>query len=93
MAIQVTEKMQKQINELVASGRYADETAAAEAAFDMLVSEERKLVTLKAELAIAQEHIDRGELVDFTRERAEFLMNQAKADHKAGKPISDAVTP
>lgn len=93
MAIQITPRTRELIEELLASGRYSDEASAVESALSMLATEERKLTRLKAELDIARHYIERGELTEFTRERAEYLMEQAKDNYKAGKPIKDAVTP
>ena len=93
MAIQISPKAQAHIVELVESGKYADQDAVIEAAVIKLATEERKLAWLKAELDIARQHIERGEVIEFTRERAEYLMQQARENAKAGKPIRDAVKP
>jgi Arc/MetJ-type ribon-helix-helix transcriptional regulator len=93
MAIQISPKAQAAIEELIASGRYPDQDRAVEAAVVKLATEERKLAWLKAELDIAREHIERGEVIEFTRERAEYLMQQARENAQAGKPIRDAVKP
>jgi Arc/MetJ-type ribon-helix-helix transcriptional regulator len=93
MAIQISPKSQKLIEELVASGRYADTETAVEAAIAILAEQERKLAWLKAELAIAQEQVDRGELIEFTADRVEYLKDRARENARAGKPMRDAVIP
>ena len=93
MAVQFSPKAQKQIDELIASGRYADEGTVVEAAITRLAADERKLEKLKAELAVALKQVERGEVTEFTRELADDLIRQARENAKAGKPINDAVTP
>jgi Arc/MetJ-type ribon-helix-helix transcriptional regulator len=93
MAIQISSKAREAIEELVASGRYADAETAVEAAISRLAEDERKLVWLKAELAVAQDQIDRGEVIEFTRERANLWIQRARENIEAGKPVRDAIKP
>ncbi len=85
--------MKGYIEVLAKTGRYGDQESIIEAAIAELITYEHKLAWLKAEIDKGLQQIERGEFVEFTRERAEYLMQQAKENYKAGKPISDAVTP
>jgi len=93
MAIHISEKTQKQVDELLASGRYANSEEVVASAIKLLSSQERKLAWLKAELKIAQDQIDRGELIEFTREYADSLKQRAIENARSGKPVRDAVKP
>jgi Arc/MetJ-type ribon-helix-helix transcriptional regulator len=77
MAIQISPKAHAAIEELVASGRYADAETAVEAAISRLAAEERKLVWLEEQLAEARAEDEAGQLIDFTAELAERRIQDA----------------
>jgi putative addiction module CopG family antidote len=93
MVVQVSPQVEAKIEQLVASGHYADAGDVVDKAVQLLEERERKLERLRAELAIGEEQEHRGEVVEMTRERFEAIRRQAFENARAGKPIKDAVKP
>ncbi|MEA2585457.1 MAG: Bacterial antitoxin of ParD toxin-antitoxin type system [Thermomicrobiales bacterium] len=87
--MQLTPRLEAKIEELVASGHYADAGDVIDKAVQLLAERERKLARLRAELAIGEEQERRGEVVDLTRERFEEIKRQALwRDQGANRAIS-----
>ena len=91
MVIQVSPKLEARIEELIASGEYADAGDVIDKVVHLLTERDPKLARLRAELAIGEEQERRGELIELTRERFEEIKRQAFENTRLGKPISDFV--
>jgi Arc/MetJ-type ribon-helix-helix transcriptional regulator len=89
--VTVTEETAEIIQRKVDQGLYADvETAFAEAA--RLLDEYDYVQELREMLREAEEEIDRGEAIPWTRELNEQIFERAKEMHRRGiKPNSDAL--
>ncbi len=93
MLVAPSSETEAEIERLVASGLYADATEVVETAVRLLAERERKLRWLHDELAIADEQVRRGEVVELTRERFQAIKRRAFENAGRGKPIKDAVKP
>ena len=93
MTIQLPPRTEAAIEQLVASGQYADAGEVIDTAVRLLAERERKLRWLRDELAIGEEQERRGEVAELTRERFAEIKRQAIENARNGKPIKDAVRP
>ncbi len=91
MVVKVSPHVEARVEELVASGQYADAGEVIDKAVQLLAERDRKLARLRAELAIGEEQERQGLLVELTRERFEEIKRQAVENARLGKPISDFV--
>lgn len=93
MTVQLPPRVEAEIEQLIASGDYADAGEVIDKAVRLLVERERKLRWLRDELAIGEEQERRGEVVELTPERFEEIKRRGIEDARSGKPIKDAVKP
>ncbi len=92
LTVILSQQLEAVVREKVDSGRYADPNAVVEEALRLLDDRDR-LERLRAEIALGLEDIERGEVVDFTRELWDQLIREAEEDERNGVPIDDAVLP
>ena len=93
MRIDLGDHFEAFVLEQVATGRYANASEVVREGLRLLEDRERKLDWLRAELAIAEEQVQRGELIDYTPEFLDRLSREAEEEAFKGKPIKDAVKP
>lgn len=93
MNIYLGDHFETMVREQVATGRYANASEVVREALRLLEDRERRLNWLRAELDIAEAHVQRGELIDFTPELLDRLSREAEENARKGKPIKDAVKP
>lgn len=93
MNVSLTPQLEALIHQKVETGLYNNASEVVREALRLLDERDRRLQWLRAEIAIGDEQIARGELIDFTRERFEQIKREAQIDVGNGKPIKDAVTP
>jgi putative addiction module CopG family antidote len=93
MVVQVSQQVEAKIDELVASGQYADAGDVIDKAVQLLAERDQKVARLRTELAIGEEQERRGEVIELTRERFEEIKRQANENARLGKPVSDFVKP
>lgn len=93
MTRQLTPEHETLVERILAVGEHDDPDLIIEEALRLYEERERKLKWLRAELAIAEEQVQRGELIDFTREHLDELAQRAIDNARQGKPIRDAVRP
>jgi putative addiction module CopG family antidote len=93
MVLKVTPELEAQVEAMVASGRFPDETAVLSAAMRLLVDRERMDAQLREELRIGEEQMDRGELVSYDENFFPRLLAEAKERSRLGLPVKNAVKP
>ena len=93
MAKSLDPQLEAMLQEQVDAGLYSDTDEALEAAVRLLDERDRRLQWLRAELAIAEEQIELGELIDYTPELLEQITRESEESARLGKPIRDAVKP
>jgi antitoxin ParD1/3/4 len=93
MTIQLTPQSEALIRRQVASGRYATVDEALDAAVRLLDERDRRLQALRAEVAVGLEQVERGELIDYTPDTMDRLMQEADEPARRGLPVKDAVKP
>ena len=93
MTVQLPPRLVAKVEQIVATGQYADAGDVIERALRLLEEQERRLAWLRAELALGEEEEARGELIEFTPERFEEIKRRALENARLGKPIPDAVKP
>ena len=93
MAKVLDPQLEAMLQEKVDAGLYSDTDEALEAAVRLLDERDRRRQWLRAELAIAEEQIERGELIDYTPELLEQITRESEDSARRGKPIRDAVKP
>lgn len=92
MTITLTPNFQAIVDQKIASGEFADESAVVEEAL-LLLEQRDQLQRLRESLALADEQIERGEWVEFTPELLERLSEEAHQNMLQGRPISLDVQP
>ncbi len=92
MQVPVNGQAEQLIRQKVAGGLYPNPSAVVREALRLL-DERDRLETLRAELRIGLEQIERGEVVDFTPELLDELVLESEQNARDGKPVRDAVKP
>ena len=92
MALQLSPRIQRQISEKVASGKYPDADAVIEIALTLL-SDQEKLQHVRDILSEASAQVERGEAVEFTAEVRERLWQSALRRAADGETPSPDVCP
>ena len=78
------------VERILASGQYADADQVIGEALRQMEDREHRLAQLRAALAIGEEQIGRGEVVEWTPALHAEIMNEARAAAEAGaKPKPD----
>ena len=93
MVIQVSPKLEAKIEELIASGEYADAGEVIDKAVELLEERERKLTRLRQHLAEGEEDELNGNLVDFTPELWEEIKESARRRARASEKPGAHVCP
>ena len=93
MVMQVAPQIEAKIEQLVASGQYADAGDVVEKAVLLLEEREQKLNRLRAALAIGEAQERAGQLIELTSERFEAIQRVGLENARLRKPIKDAVKP
>lgn len=93
MVIQVSPKLEAKIEELIASGEYADAGDVIDKAVELLEERERKLTRLRQLLAEGEEDELNGNLIDFTPELWEEIKESARRRAQAGEMPGAHVCP
>lgn len=88
MALTLPPELESMIRERVESGRYPDDVAVIEEALRLL-EEREKTEHLRALLAEAGAEVARGELIDWTPDFFDRLLQEAVEDERNGVPIDD----
>jgi antitoxin ParD1/3/4 len=92
MNVTLPPELEAMVRERIDSGRYHDVGEVVREALRQLAERERRLDELHAALAIGEEQIARGEVVEWTPELRDQIWREAKAAAKAGKqPKADVV--
>lgn len=93
MNVHLGEHFDVLIREQVESGRYANASEVVREGLRLLEERERAKSWLQAELRVAEEQIERGELIEFTPELMDRLSREAEENARNGKPVKVAVKP
>jgi putative addiction module CopG family antidote len=91
--VQLTPRLEAKVEELLATGRYADAGEVVDRAVSLLAARERGLEELRALLAVGEEQEERGDVVEFTPELFEEIKRNAHERAKAGDTPSPDVCP
>jgi antitoxin ParD1/3/4 len=93
MPRQLTPQHEAVVDRIVASGRYDDPDQVIDEALHLLEERQQRLESLRAELQIGLDQEARGELIDWTPDFMEQLMQEADERSRLGLPVKDAVKP
>ncbi|MGH2560926.1 MAG: type II toxin-antitoxin system ParD family antitoxin [Thermomicrobiales bacterium] len=93
MNVSLTPRLESMVRHKVETGRYNNASEVVREALRLMEERDRRLQWLRAEIAIGDEQVARGELIDFTPERLEQIKRDARENAGSGKPIKDAVKP
>jgi antitoxin ParD1/3/4 len=92
MNVTLPPQFETMVREKVATGRYSDASEVVQEALRQMEERDRRLDQLRAALAIADEQIARGEVVEWTPELRAEIMAEAREAAKAGKlPKADVL--
>ncbi len=92
MALQLSDKIQAQITEMVANGDYPDADAMLEQALDLL-SERQRLVHLRELIAVGVDQAARGETIEYDEQFREDVRQEALRRFAAGETAGPDVRP
>lgn len=92
MAIELSPKIQAQINDYVEHGDYPDANALIDDALAAL-ARQRQVEHLSALLQVGIDQADRGELIPLTRELREKMRQDARLRFEAGERAGPDVRP
>jgi antitoxin ParD1/3/4 len=93
MNVSLAPHLESMVRHKVESGHYNTASEVVREALRLLEEHDRRLEWLRTEIAIGDEQIARGELIDFTPERLKQIKREARENAGSGKPIKDAVKP
>lgn len=93
MTRHLTPQHETLVEEIVAFGEHADAEEVIGHALRSLGERTRRLGWLRAELQVALDQEERGELIDYTPDTMERLMEEADERTRLGLPVRDAVKP
>ena len=93
MVIQLTPSLQSKVDHLVESGRFDDPESVLEASLSLLQEREERLEWLRHELALAEEQVRRGEVIEYTPELVPRLLTEAIECNRKSLQIGEAVQP
>lgn len=92
MIVTLTPESEALVRKLIERGPYADPDEVVHAAL-RLVQKRDKLARLRAAIAVGDEQIARGEVVEWTPDFMDRLMAEAAEADRLGLPIKDEVKP
>jgi len=88
--VSLTPELEALIRQKVESGRYNNASEVVRDALRQLEAREQRLTELRAALAVAEEQIVRGEVVEWTPELHAEIMRRAREAARAGeRPRAD----
>jgi antitoxin ParD1/3/4 len=93
MNLQLDGQTEALIEQRIKNGRYRDASEVVREAIRLLDERDRRLEELRAALAIAEQQIERGDVVEWTPELAAQILHEAKSAAKAGKKPKPDVLP
>ncbi len=93
MVVQVTPQLEAKIEQLVASGHFADAGDVIDKAVQLLEERERKLARLRELLAEGEEDERNGNVIELTPELFEEIKQSARRRAQAGEKPSAHVCP
>jgi antitoxin ParD1/3/4 len=93
MMVSLTPQHQALVEQIIASGQYHDADQVIAEALRLLSERARRMQWLRAELQVAYEQEARGELIDYTPDMMERLMEEADERSRFGLRVRDAVEP
>ena len=92
MNVQLDEQTEALIQQRIEHGRYRDPNEVVKEAIRQLDERDRRLEELRAALAVGEEQIARGEMVEWTPQLAATILEEASQAMRSGKqPKSDVV--
>jgi antitoxin ParD1/3/4 len=92
MIIELTPRLEAVIREKVSSGRYANAREVIEDAL-LLMENRDKVERLRAAIAVGLEQVERGEVIPWTADSMERLIQEAEEEDRQGLPLSADVLP
>ena len=93
MVVQISSQLEAKIERLMETGDFSSQEDVLTKAIGLLELREKKLAWLRAELAIADEQIARGEFVEYSPDFMERLIKESEERSRLGLPVKDAVKP
>ena len=93
MVVQISSQLEAKIEQLMETGEFSSREDVLAKAVGLLVARERKLARLRAELAIADEQLERGEFIEYTPDYMKQKLANARERSRLGLPIKDVVKP
>ena len=93
MNISLTPQLESMVREKVETGFYNNASEVVREALRLLEARDRQLEWLRAQVAIADAQVERGEVFDLTEDFMQQLGDEAVENARRGKPIRDAVVP
>jgi antitoxin ParD1/3/4 len=92
MGVVLTPQLEELIKDKVASGDYDDASAVIREALELLEERDQR-ERLLAALAIGQQQLDRGDVVEYTPGLLEQIRQEAKESARNGQPMDPDVLP
>jgi antitoxin ParD1/3/4 len=92
MIVELTPQLEAVIREKVNSGRYANAREVIEDAL-LLMENRDRVERLRAAIALGLEQVERGEVIPWTADSMERLIQEADEEDRQGLPISADVLP
>lgn len=89
MHINLSPEMEGYIKGKVSSGFYGNATEVIRDAVRRMQTEEERLASFRAAVAIGDEQIEKGQGIRYTPEVRKEILKEALARKKAGKPITN----
>lgn len=84
-------KTEEEIRYLIESGGYKDANEFVIETVHRLAEQERALADLRAKIQVGIDQADRGELIEYTPELMDQIMERAKARARSGAPLNPDV--
>lgn len=91
MSIRLAPPIEAQIEELVATGEFTDANAVMAGALELLQARQARLHQLRADLEVARQQEERGELIELTEERIEAIKRRGRSELSADASSRAAV--
>ncbi len=92
MIVELTPQLEAAIREKVDSGRYNDASEVVREALQLMDERDRH-ERLRAAIAVGVEQIERGEVIPWTPDFMERLMQEADEEDRQGLPLCPDVLP
>jgi antitoxin ParD1/3/4 len=92
MIVELTPRLEAVIREKVGSGRYANAGEVIEDAL-LLMENRDKVERLRAAIAVGLEQLERGEVIPWTADSMDRLIQEADEEDRQGLPLCADVLP